>query len=472
LASSGANGPATPRFGRLPANAIQGFIGDTMGVYVPKLPFMRSKAQFFEETFLEFVEDGAFYFTVPVVGELLAKGMQRLAGLPQAIGQHLPKQAATKTGQDWIGTALADWQKTHAKALSPQAMEAIYPRLVAAKAGTLLGVVGIAAGYEYLIQHVKNMITARAFKTKNFTAVAGLEPGRLERTRDDEHDPVVRGQHRLKQVPALTAGVLAASLALPSLLRRGGQPLKVAENLMQWVDFKRGSVFDLSNPILATTVLSGVASYLDAARDGLERKETATRLGIVVPYLLAGRQLAGNALAWFQDNKPMAALGNQRPKDLIIGRDAQGKPIHFSFLDKKFHWKTPFTPARFLDFDAVRPLEAVLADLKQLPKTLENPELAKALLAQRHGSIGTQKFMLSALGMTAGVCLLTYSQTRARYKRLQERLAAQRPPAAASPWQPPGSSWPAGQGGPPTPQPLWAGSLPGGGRPQPFQSFA
>lgn len=47
----------------------------------------------------------------------------------------------------------------------------------------------LAGGFEYLIQPVRNMITARVFGVKNFTAVAGLESAR-NFTAQDEQDPI------------------------------------------------------------------------------------------------------------------------------------------------------------------------------------------------------------------------------------------------------------------------------------------
>ena len=57
----------------LPPNAMDQFWHDTAGVYVPKIPTWRSHIQAFKDTFLEFVEDGAFYFSIPLMGPLLAR---------------------------------------------------------------------------------------------------------------------------------------------------------------------------------------------------------------------------------------------------------------------------------------------------------------------------------------------------------------------------------------------------------------
>ena len=52
------------------------FIQDTTTNWLPKASLSRSKADFWEFTFLEFIEDGLFYFAAPVIGEhLYRKGL-------------------------------------------------------------------------------------------------------------------------------------------------------------------------------------------------------------------------------------------------------------------------------------------------------------------------------------------------------------------------------------------------------------
>ena len=47
------------------------FIQDTVTNWAPKAIFARSKADFAEMSFLEFLESGIFYFASPILGEKL-----------------------------------------------------------------------------------------------------------------------------------------------------------------------------------------------------------------------------------------------------------------------------------------------------------------------------------------------------------------------------------------------------------------
>jgi hypothetical protein len=384
-----------PRFGRIGSNAVQSFLTDTAGVYVPKLPFIRSGLQLFEDTYLEGVEDAAFYFTIPTVSDHVFAPL--LSNAVDLKGKGLASAASVK---DWVGTPI------HKLGPVLNALpEAEARKLIGAKAGTVLGSLGVAAGFEYLIQHTKNWISADVFKAKNFTAVAGLED-RQNKLAEGQHDPVAKAKRRFKQVGAAVAGTTLGALAVAKGVQNGVIPTTVAKNSLKWMDF--GNVFDLSKPLQAALVGVGVVSYLDAARDKLEFKETATRLGMVVPYLLVGKELSRNALAWGLERVKLPT------EKVAIHQLKNADGSRFSFFDAKP--KNPFAAETFLNFDRVKSTIA-----PEVEKLAISPE-SKQLINRLYKGIGTGQYLLSAVGMTAFVCLLTYSQTRQRYKQQQEAL--------------------------------------------------
>ncbi|HEY9745667.1 MAG TPA: hypothetical protein V6C99_05570 [Oculatellaceae cyanobacterium] len=384
-----------PRFqgvGRLfTPMALQQVGIDTGNVLVPKLPFVRSKTQLFEEIFLEVVEDLAFYLTIPIAGTLLAERFfaKRFGHTPQEIGSRLGRKA----------------------------LEA--PRnLIAAKAGVFLGAVSIAAGFEYLIQHVKNVITAKKFHTKNFTAVAGFEPGRTQ-LQSGETDPVEKAKRRIWQTAVLTgAGLLSAVLA-PKSIMKNDRVFATAKKLIQYLDFGKrpgNAPFDLSGPILGLVIGSGVISYIDAARDNLERKETATRLLFVVPGLLFGKALASDLLAWGLERFGKVGTGTQRK---TIQQHLAGTGISFTHGNPL---KKAMSPDTFMDFNVVD--ESGEALFKKLKETGLPDEIQYGIMKKFNQINFPWSYLVSAGIFGSGVCWLAFRQTKQRYEKqkLQQAL--------------------------------------------------
>ncbi|MBK8189474.1 MAG: hypothetical protein IPK79_03400 [Vampirovibrionales bacterium] len=385
--------------------AMTQFWGDTAGVWAPKMPTVRSWPQAFEETFLEFVEDLAFYFGLPAMGHY-------------GLGKLFARRG---------GVSSEAWQEVgaHTRELEAKLGRAIPKSLVAAKAGALAGMLALAGGFEYLIQPVRNMITARVFGVKNFTAVAGLESAR-NFTAQDEQDPIEKGHRRLRQVGLTTAGLFVAALALPTLVKRSGAIEAGVRKLLRYVDFgghfhpdsgKLENVFDITKPLLAALVTTGVISYLDAARDSLERKETALRLGIVAPYLVFGQELIANAAAWFAQRRPLPG-------------SADGARIgdRVAYLNKSWSQmlRDAVTPTHFLNLNMVRSGEEIAQQLERLqasPKTALTPTQVDAV-QRGFQRIAPNKYMFSALVMSIGLNLSAYAVTRMRFNRRQQQNAS------------------------------------------------
>ena len=66
------------------------FIQDTVTNWAPKAVFARSKADFAEMSFLEFLESAIFYFASPILGEKLFRKFSHLA--PKAIKTRINSQ--------------------------------------------------------------------------------------------------------------------------------------------------------------------------------------------------------------------------------------------------------------------------------------------------------------------------------------------------------------------------------------------
>lgn len=408
-----------PKFQGIPPNAMSQFTLDLLGVWAPKLPLTRSKAQLFEDAFLENVENGAFYFAIPLTAPLFAKGINWLSNKvePQAAG----KLATEQIGSSW-------------KALGTTAEKATV-KMVGAKMGALLAVLSFAAGYEYMIQHVKNVITAKKFNTKNFTAVAGLEAAKLQ-AQAGEMDPVEKTKRRAWQVGGLMAGTFGLAAAMPYLAKNSKFIEKLSKKVLTYVNFSsgKGHHFDITKPLLAILAGIGAVSYIDASRDHLERKENATRLAFVIPYMLFGKEMAGNLLASLLQNSKLDIgdenhVHKKKIKD-ILGefKDSSGKPL--SFLEQENIWNPKVLFNKFISNESPMNVgmfrSSLGEELEKIPVSkLSGP--IKEAISNRLFLITIGSYGLSALACGLGINWLAYQQTKERYKRQQEQLKLQQP---------------------------------------------
>lgn len=415
----------------LAPNAVSSFWNDTAGVYLPKVPTWRSRIQAFKDTFLEFVEDSAFYFAIPVAGPILAKSYQGFVGLEKAVAQHAANPTTKANAKEqairWVGTPFSALEKEVAKHITATGQKEVLNKIAATKAGALAGAVAFASGFEYLIPHLNNLATKKLFDTVNFTAVAGLEKQR-DTVQPGEVDIIKRAKNRLFQVSAIASALVIGSAALPGLLKGGAKPL---QQLLKFVDFDArqevNAFFDLSKPLLAIVIGHGVASYLDASQSSLERKETALRLGFVVPYLLAGGEATKNLLGWIGQNK----LVTQSGKKFIVGdgnapalvkwlfghHKADGA-LGVNFLTDKRKLSDAFTKAgEFLNFNFLKSEEELLKALETVKPAGEALTNKTSLaITNKFGAIGPYSFLVKTLGMGVSVNLLAYALTRHRHK--------------------------------------------------------
>jgi hypothetical protein len=410
-----------PRFqGMLSSQSMSTFISDTGGVLIPSVPMSatRGGTNVFETIYLEIVEDAAYYFTLPVVGPLLAKGLAHTINhsvkwKENEAAQKLTKTLELKHTRDLMGVPIRDLIKTAESKFGSESEKVLKP-IIATKMSALFGVFAVAAGLEFMIQHTKNVITAKQFKIKNFAAVAGLE-SRKNEAQAGNMDPVEKAKKRGKFVGSLVLGSLALALAGPSLIKNSNTATKLATKFLHYVDFGKG--FDLSKPVFAGLITTGVASYMDASRDSLERKEIATRLAVVVPFLLFGKEMAGYGLAKSLEQIKISVGNNlKKPiKDLV------------PFTSGKTPWHQMSQKVTLLDMNVVKNRAAIDEELKALSQKANSeitPSVQKAV-TKAHWALRAGSYVVSAMVCGIGINWIAFRQTQQRYKRQQEALQNQ-----------------------------------------------
>jgi len=396
--------------------AISQALLDIAGVYTPKLLVLRSGFQLFEESFLEFVEDLAFYFSTALAGFGAHKIMSKLAHLKPGAGLDKGEHAANKIGQGMGG-------KTTEK--NEDGTYKVHKNLIAAKAGTVMAALAVATGFEFMIQHTKNVLTAKEFHVRNFTAVAGLEDAQ-DKNRKGERDPVEKARQRAKQTAGITAGLIGAALLAPLAVRKSSAVESAARKILGYVDYGKGKPFDLSKVFLGIIAGIGAWSYIDASRDSLERKENATRLAVVIPYMLVGKELMMLALAKGHQRFGEIDLGKEKVKIAQLAKEAGFSFTHSNPVKQALNRET------FMDMNVLRNQEQLQEHFKDVKaKWIEkNPgdaarfeKLDQAIgqdFARRLGAMKTHAFYLSAATTGILINLIAYSMTRLRYRNEQD----------------------------------------------------
>lgn len=397
------------------------FMTDILGVWVPKIPLTRSKTQFWEDAFLEWVENVAFYFVVPFGAPVVTAAIKKLNGL-----DHI---SANEVGSSW-------------KELAENGTKKASRELLGVKAGALLGVVTMAGCWEYLTQFGKNVMSSERLGTKNFAAVAGLEDAKST-VQNGEMDPVDKAKRRAWQVGGIFLSGLALAAAMPKLVRNSSLVESAAKSVLKYLNFgsnaKKDLYFDLTKPMLATFAGIGAVSYIDAARDHLERKETAFRLMLVIPYMLAGKELAGNLLAKiFENTKVEVKEGvSEKIKD-VLAKHYEGTGLHGSFIKEGSLWKQFSNPDTLLNLNMVKGSLSEEFEKAAAAATKDKPWLSPAVeeaIYKQHGRIGIGSYLLSALLCGIGINWMAYRQTKKRYElQQQQRANAARPQVAGSPF--------------------------------------
>ncbi len=135
------------------------FIQDTITNWAPKAIFSRSKADFAEMSFLEFLESGIFYFASPFLGEKLFRNKVFKNFVPNNLREKVNEQIPKTIEEITKNTALS---------------EEVKRRAISTKAGIVLACTAIPAA-EYTLSFAKNLFTLKTFKKSNFDNIANLD---------------------------------------------------------------------------------------------------------------------------------------------------------------------------------------------------------------------------------------------------------------------------------------------------------
>ncbi|MCD8024841.1 MAG: hypothetical protein LUE64_04835 [Candidatus Gastranaerophilales bacterium] len=372
------------------------FIQDTATNWLPKAVFSRSKEDFAEMSFLEFIESGIFYFAAPIMGEhVFRNGIFKAAQNPSArekVNELIPKSV--------------DAIKNN-KAIS----ESLKRRSIAAKAGITLACACIPIA-EYNLSFAKNLFTLKTFKKADFNNVVILNKNQKEDPKRQERVEK-HSKNQLKKAAIYSGTALIGGLLLAKFGAKSDKLQKFSENLLEpgknlskkmggkgekflseygKLDFdeEKGKLA-LSKGQLALTAISGLFGYSKAAEDRgeLDKKEVWTRVPLVVFYTIFGSSLF--------DSGFKKALSKKGKFPDLIQKGKDGK-------------------------------------LKEIPKSVDLPEIAKTVskakntnaadelkrLTKEKAFITGVPYAFSLLFMGFSLSLISRLWTQYRYNKMQK----------------------------------------------------
>lgn len=288
------------------------FIQDTATNWFPKAIFTRSKADFAEMSFLEFLESAIFYFAPPILGELVARKHIFSKMAPKALRKQINEQLPKKAAEILKDTNLVKC--------------GIAKRAIPLKAAIVLSCACIPAA-EYALSFAKNLFTLKVFKKSDFNNIANLNknPQAQKENKEQQERVEKSAKSHLKKAGIFSVVALGASLILgavghkykplqklseailePGLtIGKGLQKLGIkSEKLNKFLGTYVSSDFSsnngklaLSKGQLAITTISGLFGYSAAAGDRgrLDKLEVWTRVPLVVLYTIFGSSLFDSA---------------------------------------------------------------------------------------------------------------------------------------------------------------------------------
>lgn len=280
------------------------FIQDTATNWLPKAVFARSKADFAEMSFLEFLESGIFYFASPIIGEHVLrngifKGIQD-KGVREKVTELIPKSVdAIKNNKTLTDT--------------------VKKQSVATKAGIALACACIPIA-EYNLSFAKNLFTLKVFKKSDFNNIANLNDNQ-EENKEQQELVEKHSKQQLKKAAIYSTAALLGGIALAKFGAKSDKLQKVSETILEPgkkisetlhkkgiqkegldkflgeylkfdFDEEKGKLA-LSKGQLALTAISGLFGYSKAAKDRgeLDHKEVWTRVPLVVFYTIFGSSM-------------------------------------------------------------------------------------------------------------------------------------------------------------------------------------
>lgn len=170
----------------------------------------------------------------------------------------------------------------------------------------LASIVFTAVCGEYILLFLKNLMTLNVNKTGSFNDLANLNNKSI--SSPPINTQVKEKAHkRIKQLLILSSGILISSFALMkskglnTLISKLANKYKPDNRLGKLIhsldfDYSRGKAAMKFPAHLALYMGISFIGYLDSARNKLERQEVATRLPLIMGYMLVGQSLISKIL--------------------------------------------------------------------------------------------------------------------------------------------------------------------------------
>ncbi len=281
------------------------FIQDTATNWFPKAVFSRSKEDFAEMSFLEFLESAIFYFASPVLGEKLFRNTIFKKFQPKELRNVINEQIPKSLKEISKNTLLTN---------------DIKKRAIATKAGIVLSCAIIPIA-EYTLSFAKNLFTLKTFKKSNFNNIANLDKNKNEKEDKAQQERVEKSSkkqlkraliysgvsvglgsllavsgHKSQKLQNLSKAILEPGKTLAQKLNKKGLINEKANNFLSSISFdfaNNNGKLALSKGQLGLTAILGLFGYSKAASDRgkLDVYEVWTRVPLVVFYTIFGSEL-------------------------------------------------------------------------------------------------------------------------------------------------------------------------------------
>ena len=265
------------------------FIQDTTTQLIPKAAFSRSKADLFENTFLETAESAVVYFLPQILGE--------------KIFRKLFSKKLTSEQKELVAQSYEKLKKISTK-----------NKIIPIKAAIALTSLIIPI-LVFTLNYFKNLLTIKAFKQSDFVNIASLDKKEEDKNKINK----VKNSAYKNLIRAFIASILSILSAI--LLAKKGSKSKTIMNISEFIlspgdkisknnknikDFinkyfcidytSENGKLNLSKGQLTSCVLIGGLGYFGAAYDrGKENFiETLFRYPIVGLYVISGSELFEN----------------------------------------------------------------------------------------------------------------------------------------------------------------------------------
>ncbi len=372
------------------------FIQDTATNWAPKAVFARSKVDFAEMSFLEFIESAIFYFMIPVFGEKIFRN-------------GLFKKFQPKNLQKTVNNQLSKTVKEIAE--NKTLNQEIKKRAITTKAGIVLACAMVPVA-EYTLSFAKNLFTLKTFKKSNFNSIANLDKGKNEHESKLHQEKVEKSakKHLILAGIISTAGIVLGSLLalnghksdkLQKLSKNILNPGELVSNLTRKAGIKNEKVLNglkkfsldfasdngklaLSKGQLGLTATIGLLGYSKAAGDRgkLDKQEVWTRVPLVVLYTTFGSELLEKGFIGLLSKK------NKFPD--LLRKDLNGK----------------------ISIPSSKELPKIAEKLAELRKTNVADELSKLTKQKAIASLVPYLFSIVAMGFTLSAITRFWTQHR------------------------------------------------------------